>query len=215
MTAIGFARLEALKLAGRDTPWESLDRFQQRRLEKPNDVEDFNSLHVVENLSAFFPLPPSIRVSQFVEDDATPERPACPSRGSGWSCHPDLTTLGASRVACAFLVNVLSHYPGAAAGRRRRSSQPALSAFPDNVVESARTSSFSRPAQRSLALRPAHSRRHLYVTGYTEGISHFVTSMTAPVASGWSVRGWDLHPPASAALARRTCEADIADCRRC
>ena len=35
----------------------------------------------------------------------------------------------------------------------------------------------------SLALRPAHSRRHLYVTSYTEGFSHFVTSMTAPVAS--------------------------------
>src|SRR6202162_2365969 len=40
----------------------------------------------------------------------------------------------------------------------------------------------------SLALRPAHSRGHLYVTSYTEGFSHFVTSMTAPVASGWS--GW-------------------------
>src|SRR5580693_10159968 len=39
----------------------------------------------------------------------------------------------------------------------------------------------------SLALRPAHSRGHLYVTSYTEGFSHFVTSMTAPVASGWSV----------------------------
>ena len=78
------------------------------------------------------------------------------------------------------------HYPGAAAGRRRRSSHPAVSAFPDNVVGSACTSSFSRPAQRSLALRPAHSRRHLYVTRYTEGFSHFVTSMTAPVASGWS-----------------------------
>src|SRR3984885_5590780 len=48
------------------------------------------------------------------------------------------------------------------------------------------TSSFSRFARRSLALRPAHSRRHLYVTCYTEGFSHFVTSMTAPVASGWS-----------------------------
>ena len=44
------------------------------------------------------------------------------------------------------------------------------------------------PVAHSLALRPAHSRRHLYVTSYTEGFSHFVTSMTAPVASGWS--GW-------------------------
>jgi hypothetical protein len=78
------------------------------------------------------------------------------------------------------------HYPGAAAGRRRRSSHPAVTAFPDNGVGSACTSSFSRIAQRSLALRPAHSRGHLYVTCYTEGFSHFVTSMTAPVASGWS-----------------------------
>ncbi len=38
----------------------------------------------------------------------------------------------------------------------------------------------------SARTRPAHSRRHLYVTSYTEGFSHFVTSMTAPVASGWS-----------------------------
>ena len=41
----------------------------------------------------------------------------------------------------------------------------------------------SKPQRR---LRPAHLRRHQYVTCYTEGFSHFVTSMTAPVASGWS-----------------------------
>ncbi len=65
----------------------------------------------------------------------------------------------------------------------------------------------------SLALRPAHSRRHLYVTSYTEGFSHFVASMTAPVASGWSdLAGWGLHPLESAALSRRTRKADIADC---
>ena len=86
------------------------------------------------------------------------------------------------------------HYPGAATGRRRRSSHPAVSAFPDNVVGSTCTLSFSRIAQRSLALRPAHSRGHLYVTCYTEGFSHFVTSMTAPVASGWSVRRVGLSP---------------------
>jgi hypothetical protein len=101
------------------------------------------------------------------------------------------------------------HYPGAAAGRRPRSSHPAVTAFPDNVVGSACTSSFSRIAQRSLALRPAHSRGHLYVTCYTEGFSHFVTSMTAPVASGWS--GWPggacTHwkaPPCHGAHVKRT-----------
>src|SRR6202789_2187594 len=84
--------------------------------------------------------------------------------------------------------------PGRAAERRLRSSHPAVSAFPEIAVGSARTSSFSRLARRSLALRPAHSRRHLYVTRYTEGFSHFVTSMTAPVASGWSVRRVGLSP---------------------
>jgi hypothetical protein len=101
------------------------------------------------------------------------------------------------------------HYPGAAAGRLRRSSHPAVSAFPEIAVGSACTSSSSRIAQRSLALRPAHSRRHLYVTCYTEGFSHFVTSMTAPVASGWSV-WWGLRPLESAALSRRTREAAVA-----
>ena len=103
------------------------------------------------------------------------------------------------------------HYPGAAAGRRPRSSHPAVSAFPDNVVGSACTSSFSRIAQRSLALRPAHLRRHLYVTCYTEGSSHFVTSMTAPVASGWSGCRVGLAPLESTALARRTRRPDIED----
>ena len=37
----------------------------------------------------------------------------------------------------------------------------------------------ARPPRRP---RPAHSRGHLYVTSYTEGLSHFVTSMTAPVS---------------------------------
>src|SRR5271165_5898134 len=85
-------------------------------------------------------------------------------------------------------------YPGAATGRRLRSSHPAVSAFPEIAVGSACTSTFSRLARRSLGLRPAHSRRHLYVTSYTEGFSHFVTSMTAPVASGRSVRRVGLAP---------------------
>jgi hypothetical protein len=52
------------------------------------------------------------------------------------------------------------------------------------------------------------------VTRYTEGFSHFVTSMTAPVASGWSdLAGWGLHPLESAAFARRTQKADIPEPR--
>jgi hypothetical protein len=49
------------------------------------------------------------------------------------------------------------------------------------------------------------------VTCYAEGFSDFVTPMTAPVASGWSTAGWGLHPLESAALSRRTREADLSD----
>src|SRR5246127_784583 len=52
------------------------------------------------------------------------------------------------------------HYPGAAAGRSLRSCHPTVSAFPGSTSGSACTSSFSRFAQRSLALRPAHSHGH-------------------------------------------------------
>ena len=74
---------------------------------------------------------------------------------------------------------------------------------------SACATSFSRLAQRSLTLRPAHSPSHL-VTLYTEGFSHFVTSMTAPIASGWSnIAGWVSHPLRNAVFARRTPKAVI------
>src|SRR5882724_1209845 len=55
-------------------------------------------------------------------------------------------------------------YPGVATGHNPRSTRPAISAFPDMAVGSAYTSSFSRLARRSLALRPAHSRCHQFVT---------------------------------------------------
>ena len=52
-------------------------------------------------------------------------------------------------------------------------------------AESASASRFSRPAQRSLALRPAHSQSGKS-TLYTRGFSRFVASTTAPVATGRS-----------------------------
>ena len=45
---------------------------------------------------------------------------------------------------------------------------------------------------------------------YIRGFSHFVTSMTAPIASGWSkIAGWDFHPLENAAFARRTPNPDV------
>jgi hypothetical protein len=49
-------------------------------------------------------------------------------------------------------------------------------------------SAFARVTACTLA------RFTVYRDTLTEGFSHFVTSMTAPLASGWSIAGWDLHP---------------------
>jgi hypothetical protein len=78
------------------------------------------------------------------------------------------------------------HYPGTATGGTTLLIRPVMSAFPGRVAGSACASSFSRLTQRSFALRPAHSRCHQFVARLPEGFSHIVTSMTAPVASGWS-----------------------------
>ena len=51
-----------------------------------------------------------------------------------------------------------------------------------------------QPSPKGSSGRPAHSRGHQFVARFTEGFSHFVTSMTAPVASGWSVRRVGLAP---------------------
>src|SRR6201997_4458142 len=66
--------------------------------------------------------------------------------------------LGLPVLRALSLCTCCRHYPGAAVGRLPRPSHPAMSAFPDSTVGSACTSSFSRFARRSLALRPAHSR---------------------------------------------------------
>jgi hypothetical protein len=56
-----------------------------------------------------------------------------------------------------------------------------------------------------------HSRYGLHTRGvtkvvtlYTKGFDYFVTSIAAPVASGWSIAGWDSHPLEDAAFPRRT-----------
>ena len=61
------------------------------------------------------------------------------------------------------------HYPGAATGGTALLIRPVMSAFPERVVGSACASTFSRLAQRSLALRPAHSRCHQFVARLPEG----------------------------------------------
>src|SRR3979411_2907724 len=78
------------------------------------------------------------------------------------------------------------HYPGAAAGRTLRSASPSRISLPRKgcrvglrIVLFEACSAFTHVAPCTLALSPIRDT-------LTRGFSHFVTSMTAPVASGWS-----------------------------
>src|SRR6202521_3113641 len=95
---------------------------------------------------------------------ATPERPACPSRDSGWS---SLTTPWGFPCCVRFpCVHAAATTPvqrlGVFLAHLTQPCQPS----PEGVAGSACTSTFSRHARRSLALRPAHSRGHHFVTRY-------------------------------------------------
>ena len=125
---------------------------------------------------------------------------------------PSLTPrrLGLPVLRALSLCTCCRHYPGAASGRRLRSSHPAVISLPRKGRRVCPHIGILRLARRSLALRPAHLRRHLNVTCYTEGFNHFVTSMTAPVASGWSVSPggtcthWKAPPFTAHTLCRRS-----------
>ena len=71
----------------------------------------------------------------------------------------------------------------------------------DNLFEVC--TAFTCVAACTLALPPIRDT-------LSEGFSHFVSSMTAPVASGGSeFAGWGFHPLESAAFARRTSKAAV------
>jgi len=86
------------------------------------------------------------------------------------------------------------HYPGAATGGTASLIHSVVSAFPGLAAGSARASTFSRFAQRLLALRPAHSRGHRIVARLPEGFNHFVSSIVASVLPAGAVRRVGLSP---------------------
>src|SRR5467141_2040103 len=104
------------------------------------------------------------RLQRYYEPLRHPEAPGLSLTGSRLII-PD-HALGAPVLRTLSLCTCCRHYPGTAAGRITSLIHPAVSAFPDMAVGSACASSFSRLARRSLALRPAHSRRHQFVTRY-------------------------------------------------
>ena len=82
--------------------------------------------------------------------------------------------------------------------------------LPRQVAGSASTSVISRPARRSLALRPACSPRGQKPRVSLEGSDGFVTSTAAPIATGWSdpVARRESHPLKILDFARRTTWSD-------
>jgi hypothetical protein len=113
--------------------------------------------------------------------------------------------LGLPVLRALSLCTCCRHYPGAATGSNTLLNLPIVSAFPDRVVGSACASSFSRIAQRSLALRPAHSRCHQFVTRFTRRLQPFRFLHSCSGCFRLErVAGWALHPLESAAFARRT-----------
>src|ERR1700675_449479 len=95
------------------------------------------------------------------------------------------------------------HYPGAAAGRTLRSASPSHISLPRKgdrvglrIVLFEDCSAFTRVTACTLALSPIRDT-------LIEGFSHFVTSMTAPIASGWSGCRVGLTPTGK----RRLCTA--------
>src|ERR1019366_4271815 len=89
---------------------------------------------------------------------ATPVGLACPSRASSWESRAP--TGGVSRVALVLRVLACRrHYPGGTSGlcrfTRREPHFPSGDGLPRYIGGSASTLKLSRPARRSLALRPS------------------------------------------------------------
>src|ERR1700738_2831142 len=114
----------------------------------------------------------------------SPRRPACPSRASGWS---SLTTPWGLPCCVRFpCVHAVATTPAQRLGGFLRSFTQPCQPSPKGLS--------GRPAHRPFrGLLGVHSRYGLHTRAVTvyrdtlsEGFSHFVTPMTAPVASGWS-----------------------------
>jgi hypothetical protein len=94
-------------------------------------------------------------------------------------------TAGTSRVAYGLLgVHAVANTP-AGLMELVRSCRSTNFGLPRNRGGSAPALFFSRPAQRSLTLRPARSPSRL-ATLYTRGFSSLVASTAALIATGWS-----------------------------
>jgi hypothetical protein len=102
--------------------------------------------------------------------------------------------LGAPVLRALSLCTCCRHYPGAAAGCTYFAHSPSRLSLPRKghrvglrIVLFEACSAFTRVTACTLALSPVRDT-------HSEGFSYFVTSIAAPVASGWSVRRVGLAP---------------------
>ena len=144
-----------------------------------------------------------------------PPQTARPALASCQLITPAITA-GVSRVASGLLCLHAVAITPAGSMKLVRSSIFIDCGLPYVTVRSAPAIVFSRPAQRSLTLRPARSRSR-QATLYTESSDSFVASAAASIATGWSepVPGRELHPLKSstfhgALLRQLTPEAQVA-----
>src|SRR6516164_7881590 len=138
----------------------------------------------------------------------TLRRPASPSRASGWS---SLTTPWGLPCCVRFpCVRAAATTPAQRPGGWFRSLNLAQSCQPSPKTRSGRPA--HRPFRGLLGVHLRCSPHTRAVTVFrdtlSEGFSYFVTSIAAPVASGWSGHRVGLAPTESAAFSRRTGRAD-------
>ena len=122
---------------------------------------------------------------------ATPGRPACPSRASGWSslttswgfpCCVRFPCVHAAATTPVQQMGVLFAHSPSRISLPRKGCRVGL-----HIVLFEACSAFTHVAACTLARSPIRDP-------LSEGFSHFVTSMTAPVASGWSICRVGLAP---------------------
>jgi hypothetical protein len=122
------------------------------------------------------------RLPRYYEPLRHPRAPSPRGRPVGHRC----PRLGASRVSCVFLVYMPPPLPRRSVWAYCFAHSPSRISLPRKgcrvglrIVLFEDCSAFTRVAACTLALSPIRDT-------LIEGFSHFVTSMTAPIASGWS-----------------------------
>jgi hypothetical protein len=134
---------------------------------------------------------------------ATPHGPACPSRASGWKAR--LPPLGFPVLRAISLCRHAVATTPAGSWRMMSFNAPTTAAFPEILPGRLPHLGLSRPAQRSLTLRPAYSlsRQKRPVASKASTISLPPSSLRL-LPAGTTVAGRDSHPLKMHAFARRT-----------